>query len=339
MSFASPLLLWLFPLLILVAAADLFLRNRRAKRLERFMPQSIRERTGSPDSKAFRRFRSLLFYLGCVLILFSLSRPQWGYSWREAQREGLDLMVAVDTSNSMRADDFRPTRLQRAKWGLEDLVAELDGDRVGLMAFAGVGNVLAPLTLDYAAFLMSVNDLFPGIVPKGGTNLQAALEKAADSFDAESESDKVILLITDGESHQGNLGEILRRLKENRIRVFAVGVGTPEGSLIPLDPNANNFLKNQNDEVVKSNLNEEVLKKLAAETDGLYVRANPRDFGVSEIITEGLQPLKRAELESERVKEMEERFQIFLSAGLLLLFLEALSPLPRHLLQRRRAGL
>ncbi|MGA0369470.1 MAG: VWA domain-containing protein, partial [Kiritimatiellia bacterium] len=312
------------------------LRRKRNQRLNQFLPAALRRRMGDLRSPGVRRLRSILFYSGLILICFSLTRPQWGYQWRQAQREGLDLLVLMDTSNSMRADDFKPTRLQRAAWGVEELVSELKGDRIGLIAFAGEGVLQCPLTLDYGAFLMNVHDLFPGIVPRGGTNLQAALEKALDSFEEENEADRVILLITDGESHQGDLDPVIRRLNDAKVRVFAVGVGTPEGSLIPLDENADVFLKNRNQEVVKSSLNEAPLQELASGTDGLYVRANPRNFGVTEIIQEGLKPLKRAQLESEQVREMEERFQIFLAAGLLCLILEALSPVPGHLTEKRR---
>lgn len=336
MSFGNPTFLWVLPLLLLLGLLDFILRHQRAKKLNLFLPADLRERMGVPAQRNLRTLRPFLFTLGVFLIGFSLSRPQWGFSWRDAQREGLDLMVMIDTSNSMRADDFKPTRLQRAQWGIEELVGELKGDRIGLIAFAGEGVLQCPLTLDYGAFMMNVQDLFPGIVPTGGTNLEAALNQALESFESESEADKVILLITDGESHQGSLRPVFKKLKEANIRVFAVGVGTPEGSLIPLDSKANNFLKNRQQEVVKSNLNETVLKELSSETDGLYVKANPRDFGVNELITEGLKPLKRAQLESERVKEMEERFQIFLLAGLICLLLEALAPLPARWMKRRK---
>jgi len=336
MSFGAPHLLWLLLAVIVLGVFDLALRLKRKRRLDQFIPPALREQMGERRSPGVRRLRTMLLYLGLGLIAFSLSRPQWGFRWRDAKREGLDVMVLVDTSNSMRADDFKPTRLQRAIWGIEDLVEELQGDRIGLIAFAGEGVLLCPLTLDYGAFLMNVQDLFPGIVPLGGTNLQAALTKGIESFDKESEADRVMLLITDGESHQGNLTPVIKKLNDQNIRVFAVGVGTPEGSLIPLDENANAFLKNRKQEVVKSRLNEEALKELAAGTDGLYVRANPRNFGVSEIIQEGLKPLKRAQLESERVKDMEERFQIFLVAGLFCLLLEALAPLPGYFAGRRK---
>jgi Ca-activated chloride channel family protein len=183
--------------------------------------------------------------------------------------------------------------------------------------------------------MMNVQDLFPGIVPRGGTNLQAALEKAMESFDPASEVDKVILLITDGEAHEGNLDPVLNQLHQENIRVFAVGVGTPEGSLIPMGQHEGKFMQNRNQEVVKSRLDEATLRKLASATDGLYVRANPRDFGVTELIEEGLKPLKRAQLETERIRELEERFQLFLGAGLICLLLEGLARLPGWWMTRR----
>ena len=335
MSFGAPFWLWIIPGVFVLTLLDFYLRSRRRKKLETFIPAALRERMGLPQMKGIHQVRGILVSFGLLLIAFSISRPQWGFSWRDAQREGLDLMVVLDTSNSMRADDFKPSRLQRAKWGIEELVGEMKGDRMGLIAFAGEGVVQCPLTLDYGAFLMNVQDLFPGIVPVGGTNLQAALEKAMESFEESSEADRVILLITDGESHQGDIASTIQQLNEANIRVFAVGVGTPEGSLIPLDPSSNDFLKNRNQEVVKSNLDEKTLKRISSATDGLYVKANPRDFGASELISEGLRPLKRAQLESERVKEMEERYQIFLAAGLILLFMEAMVQVPAKWTEKR----
>lgn len=335
MSLGAPEFLWLLPILLLWIALDVGMSLRRRKRLHAFIPAELQDRARKQAGPELRVLRQVLGYLGLLLVTFSLSRPQWGYTWREAQREGLDLMVVVDTSNSMRADDFKPSRLQRAKWGIEEFVGQLQGDRTGLIAFAGEGVLQCPLTLDYGAFMMNVQDLFPGIVPRGGTHVQAALEKAIESFDPASEADKVILLITDGEAHEGDVDAIIRTLQREDIRVFAVGVGTPDGSLIPLDPTANEFLQNRNREVVKSRLDEATLRKLASGTDGLYVRANPRDFGVTELIEEGLKPLKRAQLEAERVREMEERFQIFLGAGLLCLLLEGLARLPGGWINRR----
>jgi Ca-activated chloride channel family protein len=328
MSFGTPLFFWILPGVSFVLLIDGVLRAQRKKKLNAWIDPAIQTRTRSSRIPDVRGFRAVLWSLGILLIAFSLTRPQWGYTWRDASREGLDLVVVIDTSNSMRADDFTPSRLQRAKWGVEELVGALAGDRVGLVAFAGEAMVQCPLTRDYGAFMMNIEDLYPGILPQGGTNLAKALETSADAFEETTEADKVILLITDGEQHDGDLDSISGELKEQGIRVFAVGVGTEDGSLIPLDASGSAFLKNRQGEVVKSWLDESTLRELARDTDGLYVRSDPRDFGVRAIIEDGLKPLQRAQLESKRVKEMEERYQIFLGLGVLCLLLESFTRLP-----------
>lgn len=328
MSFGSPLYFWILPGLLLVVLGESLLRHRRKQRLNAWIAPALQARTRTSRIPEVQGLRWTLRLLGFLLIGFSLTRPQWGYTWREASRQGLDLVVAIDTSNSMRADDFTPSRLQRAKWGVEELLGALSGDRVGLVAFAGEAVVQCPLTRDYGAFLMNIEDLYPGIIPRGGTNLARALDKAADAFEESSEADKVILLITDGEQHDGDLQAVISDLTAQDIRVFAVGVGTEDGSLIPLDASGRDFLKNRQQEVVKSRLDEETLRRLSRETNGLYVRSTPQDFGVQALVEEGLAPLQRAQLESKRVREMEERYQLFLGLGLLCLFLESFTRLP-----------
>jgi Ca-activated chloride channel family protein len=335
MTFATPLFLYALPSVFLLLLVAALLRHSRAQRLDKLISASARARIQLARVPSLPRLRQLLAGVGLLLIAFALARPQWGFSWRDARREGLDLIIAIDTSNSMRADDFKPSRLQRAKWGVEELVGSLTGDRVGLVAFAGEAQLLCPLTLDHAAFMMHLQDIFPGIVPRGGTDLSAALRKAVDSFGEQREADRVILLITDGESHSGDLEPVLKEIVAADIRVFAIGVGTPDGSLIPTEDGA--FLRNRGQEVVKSSLDETVLRRIASRTGGLYVRADPRDFGATQILEKGLAPLKRAQLESTRVQQREERFQIFLGLGLFFLFLEAFARVPGLLTRRPSA--
>ena len=328
MIFGAPLYGLLIPILLLLMGVDAALRHKRRTALNAWISKDLQTRTRSSRAPEVSTLRTFLWVTGLLLTAFALTRPQWGYTWREASREGLDLVVAIDTSNSMRSDDFSPSRLQRAKWGVEELTSALAGDRIGLVAFAGEAVVQCPLTRDYGAFLMNVEDLYPGIVPRGGTNLARALETSLEAFEETSEADKVILLITDGEQHSGDLDAVLSRMNDQGIRIFAVGVGTPEGSLIPLDDSGGAFLKNRQQEVVKSRLDESTLRRLTTETEGLYVRSDPRDFGVRAIVEEGLKPLQRAQLESQRVKEMEERYQIFLGLGVMCFLLEAFTRLP-----------
>ena len=339
MSWGTPFFFTLLPVTALVLMAVLILRHYRSKRLARFLPGLIPGKNLHRDSAELTGLRNTLGILGLLLCTLALARPQWGYTWRDIERRGLELVFLLDTSNSMRANDLAPTRLQRAKWGIEEFVRALDGDRIGLVGFAGDAQVLCPLTLDYAAFMMHLDDVFPGIIPRGGTNIEAGLRRAMGAFDAEEgEADRVILLISDGETHEGDLDPVLRELQRRNIRVFAIGIGDPEGSLLPLPmEDGGPYLRNRQGEVVMSRLDEATLLRITRQTNGLYIRATQQDFGIQHILEQGLAPLKRAQLDTSRVRQMEERYPIFLGLGVLLLFLEGFARVPSLLTKGGRS--
>jgi Ca-activated chloride channel family protein len=230
--------------------------------------------------------------------------------------------VVLDTSKSMLAADIPPNRLQQAKWAVRDFVRHLKGDRIGLVAFAGSSFLQCPVTVDYAAFTMMLDDLYAGIIPRGGTAIAQALENAAESFDRESESDKVIILITDGEDHEGDPVEMAEKLKDEKIRLYSIGVGTPEGELIPAQ--GGGYVKDEQGRVVKSTINETLLEELARKTGGFYVRSAPGDFGLDRIYKLGISGLQRDEQETRLAKVYKERFVWFAGAALLLLLIESL---------------
>ena len=329
-TFAAPAHLLLIPAVLLIMMLAGILLHFRKSRLERFFPVVSRQRMqlGGSD-RCLTRLG--LATLGLLFVVLALARPQWGYTWREVERRGLEIVVLLDTSNSMRANDLTPSRLQRAKWGIEEFVRELDGDRIALVGFAGEAQVLCPLTLDYRAFMMHLDDVFPGIIPRGGTNIEAGLRKSLETFEDETgEADRVILLITDGEAHEGDLNPVLRELRDEGVRVFAIGIGDPEGALIPLPDNEGGpYLRNRQGEVVMSRLDEAALLRITRQTNGLYFRASQSEFGTRQLIEQGLAPLKRAQLENTRIREMEDRYQIFLGLGLLILFLEGFFRVPQ----------
>ncbi|MCC5849545.1 MAG: VWA domain-containing protein [Verrucomicrobia bacterium] len=330
MTWAAPMMFFLLPAtgVILVIAGILI--HYRKLRLQRFFPEQVRRQMSAGTLGNLSLLRQILAALGLILVCLAIARPQWGYTWRDVERYGLEIMVVLDTSNSMRANDITPTRLQRAKWGVEELVRALDGDRIGLVGFAGDAQVLCPLTLDYGAFMMHLDDVFPGIIPRGGTNIEAGLRRAMDSFDDEQgEADRVILLISDGEAHEGDLDAVISELRAKDIRVFAIGIGDPEGALIPLpDEEGGGYLQNRQGDVVMTRLDEATLLRLTRQTNGLYTRATQQEFGVEHLIEQGLAPLKRAQLEETRIRQMEDRYQIFLGLGLFFLFLEGFARLP-----------
>lgn len=321
------ILMWLLTLLPLLLITGLMIK-RREKLLERMADHTLWAAMLPGHSIRRRRMKNLLRVLAIALALIGLARPQWGFKWEKVQQRGLSIIVALDTSKSMLAQDIKPNRLQQAKWGVRDLVKELKGDRIGLVAFAGDAFLQCPATIDYAAFLMMLDDVYAGIIPVGGTDIFQALEESMDSFGQETAADKVIILISDGEGHTGDPITLLPRLKEEKIRVFSIGVGTLTGELIQT---SDGFVKDRSGNVVKSSLNENMLERIAFETGGFYVRSAPGDFGLERVYQQGIAGLQREERESRMAKIWQERFQWFIGASLLLLVVEtAVRPVKRE---------
>ena len=315
-------LLWLLALLPLLLATGLMIR-RRKKRLTLMADESLWPTMLPGWSIKRLRLINFLRVLAVAFAILAVARPQWGFKWEKVQQRGLSILVALDTSKSMLAQDIKPNRLQQAKWGVRDLTKELKGDRIGLVAFAGDAFLQCPATIDYAAFLMTLDDVYAGIVPVGGTDLAQPLETAMESFkkEADNAADKVIILISDGEGTTGDPLALLPKLKKEGIRVFCIGVGTKEGELIQT---SEGFVKDSKGNVVKSSLDEGTLERIALGTGGFYVRSAPGDFGLERVYQQGIAQLQREDRESRMAKIWQERFQWFLGAALLLLLAEAL---------------
>jgi Ca-activated chloride channel homolog len=313
------ILFWLLALIPLALLSSL-LRHLRSKRLEKLADRSTWNRLIPGYSPKRHKTKNMLRLLSIGLIIMALARPQWGTRWEEVKMRGLDIVVALDTSRSMLAQDIKPNRLQQAKWGIRDLVKQLKGDRIGLIAFAGEAFLQCPATIDYAAFLMMLDDTYSGIIPLGGTDLYEALNESINSFDSNSTADKVIILISDGEGHTGDPRDLLPKLKKDNIRIFAIGVGTREGDLIQT---SEGFVKDKAGHVVKSALNENMLQLIARETGGFYIRSAPGDFGLERVYEQGIAQLQREERESRLNEVWQERFVWFLGGALLLLLIEA----------------
>jgi Ca-activated chloride channel family protein len=307
-----------------VAALLWFLLARRERQLRRLLDGEALARLAPERSPRRVRVKAALCFLACALAIVALARPQWGVHWQQVRRRGLELVFVLDTSNSMRATDLKPNRLQRAKWSLGDFLKKLSGDRIGLVAFAGSSFLECPLTLDHAAFSMMLDDMRPGIIPRGGTAIAQALETAVGSFDKGGGADRVIVLVTAGEDHGGGIERAIAALREKKVRVFAIGAGTTRGELIPAGGDAGAFLMDKSGKPVRTALREETLEKLAAATGGLYVRAADDDFGLDRVYSQGIASLRRDEKESRLVQAYEERFPWFLGAAVLLLTFESL---------------
>jgi len=253
-------------------------------------------------------------------------RPQWGFQWKEVKRKGLDILVAVDTSKSMLAEDVKPNRLERSKLALKDLVKKLRGDRIGLIAFSGRAFLQCPLTVDYSGFILSLNDISVGTIPRGGTSISHAINKAIESYEGEQKKYKVLIIITDGENHEGDPFRVAELAKKEGIKIFCIGIGSKEGELIPLIDTRGRtvFLKDESGNVVKTRLDEGVLEEIAIATGGSYVRSTSREFGLDLIYREKLAKMEKRDIESKMKRQYEERFQIPLGFAFLLLLIESL---------------
>jgi len=274
----------------------------------------------------------VLGVLGCVLALAQL---RYGFTWEEVTREGVDIVVALDVSDSMLVEDAESggalSRLDRAKREITDLLALLEGDRIGLVAFAGTAFVECPLTLDYGAAELFLDAIDTELIPVKGTNLGAAITTSMDAFKGASHPSLAIILITDGEDHSGQALAAAEKAKQQGVRIFTIGIGRDEGSPIP-DPDGG-FRRDRKGEIILSRLDEPTLQKIALETGGSYVRSVTGDVDLEKIYSQGIKAtLEDQDLGSKRRQRWEERFQWFI--GLALVFL-ALEPL---ISERRRKG-
>jgi Ca-activated chloride channel family protein len=311
--------------LLLVPLAGLFFAwafRERERALATFVEAALLP-TVVPDlDRQRRRRRAVLATASLGALAVTLGGPMWGFHWEEVHREGIDLMVALDTSKSMLATDVAPNRLARAKLAVEDLLAQVHGDRVGLVAFAGTAFVQCPLTLDRNAMRESLEAVEVGLIPRGGTNLTTAIDTSLQAFEGHQGSHQALVLITDGEDHEGTLAEATTRAAERGVKIFTVGIGTAEGELIPTGTGG--FLKDRKGQVVKSRLGEDTLKKLAIDTGGVYLHAAGADLGLADLYRDHIATMEKRELASSLERRYEQHFQIPLGIALVLLVVEAL---------------
>ncbi|MCK5513335.1 MAG: VWA domain-containing protein, partial [Deltaproteobacteria bacterium] len=204
--------------------------------------------------------------LGIMMGIFALTRPQWGFHWEEIKRVGVDVMVAIDVSESMLAEDVKPNRLERAKREVIDLIEMMEGDRIGLIAFAGTSFVQCPLTLDYGACKMFLDYIDTDLIPVPGTAIAEAIRTSLKSFNKRERKSKALIIITDGEDHEGEPIDAAKEAKKEGIKIFTIGVGREGGAPIPLKDGSGGFKKDRKGDMVITHLDEITLQKIALET-------------------------------------------------------------------------
>lgn len=330
MRFEHPAILW-YLLLALPALTAFFWWSwqKRRELIAQFVQSRLLAQLTVGVSAARQKARLALLVASVALLVFILARPQWGYDWEEARQRGLDIVVAIDTSRSMLADDIKPNRLERAKLAALDLIKLARSDRLGLVAFAGSAFLQCPLTLDDEPFRQSVNALDVNIIPQGGTAVAEAIQCALGAFKEKSDNHKILVLFTDGEDHdlQGGALDAARSAAKEGLRIFTIGVGTPKGELVRVrdDQGRADFLKDDQGNAVMSRLNEALLRDLAKAANGFYVLLSGADT-MDLLYERGLAPLPKAEFSAQRVKRWHERYQWFLGLVIVLLLVEMFLP-------------
>ena len=318
--FANPQYLWLLTLIPLFVVLFAGVAAQRHRRLARFgNPETLAELM--PEVSNGRVVLKFILFCGAVaLVVLAAARPQFGSKLREEKARGVEMMLVVDVSNSMLAEDFEPNRLERTKYAINRLFDGLKQDRVGLIVFAGEPRVQLPITSDYRMAKAFARRIDPSQVSVQGTAIGKALEQALLAFSGETDEkrSRAIILITDGENHDDDAVAVAKRAAEQGIRIYTIGIGTPEGAPIEID---GEFIRDEQGEMVVSKLNEEMLAQIADLTGGAYVRATKQDIGLDEIVR-SINEMEQSELSTVRFEEFNEQYQSLPIVALVLLVAE-----------------
>jgi len=326
--FAFQQYLYLLVLIPVLIVFFVYAQRQKQKAMAVFGSLAMMDKLSYTVSKKRQVWKRILLILAVLSLFLAMARPQFGTKLRTVKREGQDIVIAIDVSKSMLAEDIQPNRLEKAKHEVSTLIDKLEGDRVGLIAFAGRAFVQSPLTLDYGAAKMFLESMSPDLIPVPGTALGEAIQKALASFVEKERKHKVLILITDGEGHEGDPMETAKLAAREGVVIYTVGIGSIQGVPIPETDSRGNqtgFKKNRSGEVIMTRLDELTLEKIALETGGKYYRASPGEAELDKIYDDIAKMEKKA-LASQQFAQYEDRFQILVGIALFLLILELLLP-------------
>jgi Ca-activated chloride channel family protein len=320
---------YLLGLLLIPVFILLFLLYRiwRKRALKRYGEMQVITRLMPETSDIRPALKLILLLIAYTFLVIGLANPQIGSRLEKVQRKGADLMIALDVSNSMLAQDIRPDRLTRSIQAISKLIDKLEGDRIGIVVFAGKAYMQLPITTDYAAAKMFLSTINTRMVPTQGTAIAEAIEMASGAFRQDDRS-KALIIITDGEDHEGDAVAAATTAAENGIRIYSIGMGSPNGSPVPeYYPSGvqKGFKKDKQGQTVISSLNETMLQQIASAGNGIYIRATTGRDGLNRIFEE-INKLEKAEIETQMFSEYEDRFQYFLAIALFFLLIEILIP-------------
>lgn len=320
--FANPEYLWgllAIPLLILFFIASRLARKRAIKK---FGSENLMGYLMPFASKSRPVFKFVILLLALTSFITGLARPQFGSKLKKVKREGVELVIALDVSNSMLAEDIEPNRLERAKRAISRLIDRLNDDKIGLIVFAGQAYTQLPITTDYNSAKMFLASVNTDIIPVQGTAIGSAIELASRSFTPNGESNKAIIIITDGENHEDDASSLAQTAAENGIIVHTIGMGLPQGAPIPVYSRMQkDYRKDADGNPVVTKLNEPMLEQISAAGGGIYVRANNAQVGLNALFDE-INKMEKTEMESRIYSEYDDQFQYLFAIGLVLLLIE-----------------
>jgi len=324
MHWGTPLYLNFLLLVPILIIFFIFAGINRRKTIERFGDAAIVERLFLSKSTVKERVKRIFMVIAMSFLILALAGPQIGARLTMTKRYGVDIMIAIDTSSSMLAEDIKPNRLEKAKLEISSLIDKLKGDRAGILTFAGDSFMQCPLTLDYSAAKMFLSIIEPGMMPRPGTAIGDAIKKAAEGFTKKERKHKVLIFLTDGEDHNTNPVDAANEAKKEGIIIYTIGIGTSKGEPIPvLDETGKikEYKKDKNGEVVMTKLDEAMLRKIALITDGKYYHATANEFELDKIYDE-ISKMEKKELSNRLFTQYEDRFQYFLGIAFILLCVE-----------------
>ncbi|MBO7644383.1 MAG: VWA domain-containing protein [Bacteroidales bacterium] len=324
--FASPIYFWLLLLVPVIPVVYGILRALRKRRIRKFGDPSLVRQLMPSWSGAKCWVRIILLDLALLCFIIGIARPHMGAKLKEHEAKGAEIMICLDVSNSMLAQDYSPSRLDRAKLAITRMVDRLQGDRIGLIIFAGTSFVQLPITTDYVSAKMFLGSIDTGSVPIQGTAIGDAILTAAKSFSAQSEKSRAIVVITDGENHEDDAADAAKQAAELGIKVYTIGVGSVQGQPIPVN---GELLKDSEGNIVVTRLDEETLRKVAREGGGAYVHAGNEEFGLNPIIDD-IKKMEAERFNSIIFEDFDEQYMYFLGAALFLLVLEMLVGERKH---------
>lgn len=312
--------LWLIPVAIFLIA---ILNNRKKKILQLFADTALIS-TLIPDHSSTKvRIKTALVLISLSLLIIAAANPQVGTKLQEVKQTGIDVFICLDVSLSMSAEDIKPNRLDKAKYQISNLIQKLRGDRIGLIIFAGQAYIQFPLTTDYSAASLFLNAVDFNSVPQQGTAIASAINMATQSFDTAS-TQKAIVIITDGEDHEGDIETALENATEKGIKIYTIGLGSPDGVPIPVYDERGNlrgFKTDNSGNTVLTKLNEQVLKDIAAKGEGAFYRGNNYEDYLDKIYSD-LSQLEKSEYGTKKVTDYESRYYYPLIPAIIFLLLE-----------------